>query len=156
NVYEGPRYIVALRNMKDSTGAIIPAGTDFAAYRDNTPTGDPVKEARRAHMEDLFTTLGNAGVGRNDLYLAWDFTVASRRNNTERLLAMRDDAFTRLDSASPAFTVTNVTDNVNAQIFRVVDGTYNVDRYVDSTTPPARLVLDSNGIPVHQSTPQPA
>src|SRR5262249_45615073 len=58
--------------------------------------------------EDLFTTLAAAGVPRNDLYLAWDFTVASERNLTERMLFVRDDGFSRLGSNAPAFTVTNV------------------------------------------------
>ena len=151
---EGGRYIVALRNMKNGTGAIIPAGADFAAYRDNTPTGDPVKEARRAHMESIFATLNSAGIARNTLYLAWDFTVASQNNNTERLLAMRDDAFSRLGSNAPVFTVTQVDDEYSTNVFRRVTGTFEVDRYVDSTTAPARLVLDSNGVPVHQATPQ--
>jgi hypothetical protein len=156
NLDEGGRYIVALRNMKDGSGAIIPPSADFLAYRDNTPTGDPVKEARRPHMEDLFTTLAAAGVPRGDLYLAWDFTVASSENLTERLLFMRDDAFARLGSATPAFTVTSVENDVDARIYRRVTGTYQVDRYVNSTTAPARLVLDSSGMPVHQATTQPA
>src|SRR5262249_44442795 len=67
-----------------------------------------------------------------------------------------DDAFARLSSAAPAFVVSSVQDNVDSNIFRKVTGTYQVDRYVDSTTPPAKLVLDANGIPVHQATPQPA
>jgi hypothetical protein len=151
---EGTRYIVALRNMKDSTGATIPASADFAAYRDGTPTGNPVVEARRAHMEEIFTTLGSAGVGRSDLYMAWDFTVASERNLTERMLFVRDDGFTRLGSNAPSFTVTNVEENVDSNIFRRVTGTYNVERYVNSTSAPALFVLGPNGLPTHQSTPQ--
>lgn len=156
NFDEGTRYIVALRQMKDAGGAIIPPAADFLAYRDNTPTGDPVKEARRPHMEDLFTTLAAAGVPRNDLYLAWDFTVASSRSMTERLLSMRDDAFDRLDSASPAFTVSTVETDLDSRIFRRVTGTFQVERYVNATTAPARFVLDANGLPTHQATPQPA
>jgi len=153
NFDEGTRYIVALRRMKDAAGALIPPSADFLAYRDGTPTGAPFKEARRAHMEDLFTTLTAAGVGRDDLYLAWDFTVASQRNLTERLLFMRDDAFQRLDGQAPAFTVTKVEDDVDTNIFRRVTGTYEVDRYVDSLTPPARLVLGPDGLPIHQDGP---
>ncbi len=152
NFTEGARYIVALRNLKDAEGATIPAGADFAAYRDGTPTGDPVKEARRAHMEALFDTLTDAGIAREDLYLAWDFTVASTRNLTERLLFVRDDGFARLGSDAPAFTVTTVQDEVDANIFRIVDGTYTVERYVDAETAPARFVLDANGLPTHQGT----
>jgi hypothetical protein len=154
NFDEGTRYIVALRNLKDGGGAVIPASADFAAYRDNTPLADPAKEARRAHMEDIFATLASAGVARNDLYLAWDFTVASQRNITGRLLFMRDDAFARLGSAAPAFTVTLVENEVDSLIFRRVTGTFNVERYVNSTTAPATFVLDANGLPTHQATPQ--
>lgn len=154
NLKEGRRYIVALRNMKDAGGAIIPAGTDFAAYRDNTPTGNQAKEARRPHMESIFSTLAAAGVARNDLYLAWDFTVASQRNITERMLFVRDDGFARLGANAPNFTVTLVEDELDARIFRRVTGTFEVERYVDSTTAPARFALDANGLPTHQATPQ--
>jgi len=151
---EGRRYIVALRDMKNSGGGIIPAGADFAAYRDNTPTGVLAKEARRAHMEEIFTTLGAAGIARANLFLAWDFTVASQRNITERMLFVRDDGFARLGADAPNFTVTLVENEVDSRVFRRVTGTYEVERYVDSTSPPARFVLDANGLPVHQATPQ--
>jgi hypothetical protein len=157
---EGGRYIVALRNMKDAGGAIIPPSADFAAYRDNTPAGDPVKEARRPHMEDIFSTLDDAGIGRSDLYLAWDFTVASQRNTTERMLFVRDDGFARLGANAPNFTVTMVEDDVDSRVFRRVTGTYEVERYVvyagttNTTVPPAHFELDANGLPIHQATPQ--
>jgi hypothetical protein len=156
NLDEGTRYIVALRNVKDGAGQIIPPNADFLAYRDGTPTGDLVKEARRPHMESIFATLAAAGVPRNDLYLAWDFTVASRENITGRLLAMRDDAFASLGSAAPAFVVTQVEDEVDANIFRRVTGTFQVPRYVDSPNTGAKLVLDAHGVPVRQATTQPA
>ena len=154
NLDEGGRYIVALRNMKDGGGAIIPAAADFAAYRDNTPTGVLAKELRRPHMEEIFATLASAGIARNDLYLAWDFTVASQRNITERLLFMRDDAFQRLGTAAPTFTVTTVENELDARVFRRVSGTFEVERYVDALTAPAKFVLDANGLPTHQATPQ--
>ncbi|MFN8544704.1 MAG: hypothetical protein U0807_10960 [Candidatus Binatia bacterium] len=156
NLDEGTRYIVALRHMKNASGASIAPNPDFVAYRDNTPTGSPMKEVRRAHMEDLFTTLAAAGVPRGDLYLAWDFTVASRQNNTERLLAMRDDAFAALGSAAPAFVVSSTSTNDEITGSPASSGDVPVPRYIDSTTAPARLVLDANGIPVRQATTQPA
>ena len=110
NFDEATRYIVALRNLKTAAGAVIPPNATFKAYRDGTLTSDQVVEARRPHMESIFTTLASAGIGRNDLYLAWDFTVASERNLSERLLFMRDDAFARLGSAAPAFTITSVAE----------------------------------------------
>src|SRR5207237_10554854 len=94
--------------LKNSRGTSLTPHADFLAYRDNIPTGDPVKEARRPHMESIFTTLASAGVPRNNLYLAWDFTVASRRSLTERMLFVRDDGFSRLGTSAPPFTVTDV------------------------------------------------
>ncbi|MDX2170619.1 MAG: hypothetical protein SF182_26335 [Deltaproteobacteria bacterium] len=156
NFEEGQRYIVALRNLKDVDGDPIAPSADFLAYRDNTPTGNVAKELRRPHMESIFSTLTAAGVARNELYLAWDFTVASQRNLTERLLFMRDDAFDRLGTSAPAFTVTSVENEVDGNIFRRVTGTYQVERYVDATTAPAKMILDANGLPTHQPTTQPA
>jgi hypothetical protein len=157
NFAENTRYIVALRRMKDASGATIEPDAAFQVYRDAIPAPDhPVLEARRPHMDSIFATLAAAGVDRSDLYMAWDFTVASRRNLTERLLFMRDDAFARLGSAAPSFTVTLVENDVDSRIYRRVTGTYQVDRYVDSITAPAHLVLGPDGLPVHQATPQPA
>ena len=156
NLEEATRYIVALRNMKDSSGQTIAPNANFLAYRDNTPTGDAVVEARRAHMESIFTTLAAAGVPRNDLYLGWDFTVASSRNNTERLLFMRDDGFDRLGSSAPTFLVTEVQEDVDSRIFRQVTGTYLVERYVSLPTPGARFLLGLDGLPLRQPTPQQA
>jgi len=156
NFAENTRYIVALRTLKDADGAIIPPGADFLAYRDNTPTGDGIKEARRAHMEGLFTTLEAAGVPRNDLYLAWDFTVASQRNLTERMLFVRDDGFARLGTNAPPFTVTTIENDLDSRIYRRVSGTFEVERYVNSPDPGARFDLGPDGLPLHQSTTQPA
>jgi hypothetical protein len=156
NFEEATRYVVALRNMKDASGATIAPNADFLAYRDGTPTGDAAKESRRAHMEDLFTTLASAGIARDDLYLAWDFTVASSRNLTERMLFLRDDGFARLGGNPPPFVVTQVEDEVDEKIFRRVTGTYLVERYVSSPLPGARFILGPDGLPLWQATPQQA
>jgi hypothetical protein len=150
NLAEGHRFIVALRNLKDATGATIPAGRAFRLYRDRTATFDPAIESRRAHLEDLFTTLGTAGVGRSDLYLAWDFTVASERNLSERMLHIRDDAFASLGAAdaAPAFTVTSVENNVDDQIYRRITGTFTVPNYLTGTGEPGSRFNDGpDGLP---------
>jgi hypothetical protein len=102
-------------------------------------------------MEQIFTDLAAAGIARNELYLAWDFTTASKRSLSERLLHIRDDAFDRLGSAAPAFVVTNVENEVDSRIFRRFTGTFTVERYVDNVVAPARFQLDANGLPIHSS-----
>ena len=146
NLVDGHRYIVALRHLVRDDGTIAPAPAAFAAYRDKTaPASDP----RREHMENLFTTLKQAGVGRSDLYLAWDFTTASTQNVTGRLLAMRDDAFKQLgdtdldngvvEGKAPEFTVesvTNYTAAEDSQRARRITGRFTVPCYLAPTCDP--------------------
>jgi hypothetical protein len=135
NLKENHRYIVALRNMKDSGGAALPAPAAFAIYRDDTPSTLLPIEARRQQMEDIFSILTSAGVARNELYMAWDFTTQSTDSVAGRLLAMRDDAFDTLGVAAPAFTVDLVTDNPATGILKYVDGTFQVPSYLVPQTP---------------------
>ena len=71
-------------------------------------------------MESIFRALRRAGIERHDLYLAWDFTVASERSLSSGALSIRDRAFAelgdhdlgdlRVQGAAPAFSVDTVTD----------------------------------------------
>jgi hypothetical protein len=136
NFKEGHRYIVAMRRLKDASGATIEPNPAFWIYRDQVATSIPHFEARRAAMEEIFDTLAAAGIERDDLYLAWDFTVASQRSLSERMLHIRDDAFADLGENAPTFTVTSVTYPTvaqNANIARVVEGTIQVPRYLTGT-----------------------
>jgi hypothetical protein len=118
NFDEGGRYIVALRNLKNADGNTIKPRLPFFRYRNRISTTDPTFEARRPHMEEIFSTLQDAGIARSNLYLAWDFTVASEKNLSERALFMRNDAFGQLgdtnlrnltvEGSAPPFTVTSV------------------------------------------------
>ena len=176
NLEEGHRYIVALRNLKDADGNTIEAPTGFQLFRDRIPTGTDAIEQRRGRFEDIFERLGDAGIGRHNLYMAWDFTVASTENITERMLSMRDQAFADLgdtnltdggvDGDSPEFTVTDVTDypltptptsGRGVQNIREVTGTVKVPCYMTDPDgggsagpcdPGAVLNTDSDGVPV--------
>jgi hypothetical protein len=157
NLTDGTRYIVALRNLHKDDGSIAQPSDAFKAYRDKTA---PATDPRTTHMENLFTTLANAGVGRNDLYLAWDFTTASTLNVTGRLLAMRDDAFKQLgdtnladgtiQGTAPAFTVdssTNFTAAQDSQVARRVTGHFTVPCYIAPTCePPTKCDQVSQGV----------
>jgi hypothetical protein len=139
NLTEGHRYIVALRHLRRADGTVIAPRPTFAAYRDGKRAAG-VQEARRPHFDHLFAELQAAGIGRDDLFLAWDFTVASERNLTERALAIRDDAFRALGDddlgdeqvagASPAFSITSVTEHPDPDTMRRVEGTVTVPNYL--------------------------
>lgn len=80
-------------------------------------------------MEDVFERLAAAGVERDDLYLAWDFTVASSRSLSERLLHMRDDAFASLGEGAPEFEI--ACKKKPDGLLRRVWGTYQVPALSD-------------------------
>src|SRR5262249_52112660 len=114
-------------------------------------TGQLPVEARRAHMESLFDALAGFGVGRSDLYLAWDFTTQSSETTSEKLLHMRDDAVTVLGGVAPEFTVDHVDEPLNANIFRRTDGPFQVPLYMPNGGPPgSELRLGPDGLPQNQ------
>ncbi|MFN8162052.1 MAG: hypothetical protein U0R52_13510 [Solirubrobacterales bacterium] len=170
NLLDGHRYVVALRNLKNGAGKTIPAPPGFRLYRDRIPTAFPVIEKRRAHMENVFAKLKAAGIGRSGLYMAWDFTVASTRNLSERMLHIRDDALAQLGDTTPGdgiiqgdaphYTITDVKtvgDPVNpltgshaTENVREVTGTFDVPCYIHPDCEAAsagRFSPDANGLP---------
>ena len=114
NFAEGHRYIVALRFLKNASGATLAAQAPFAAIKIGKGPAP-----RQAQMNAIFATLADVGVAKDDLYLAWDFTVASERNLSERMLDIRNDAFAELgdtvlddlvvQGVSPTFVVDTIT-----------------------------------------------
>ena len=125
---EGHHYAVALRGMKDSAGLAIEPSAIFRAYRDRLASS--LLENRRSAMEDTFTALNAANVSRGDLYLAWDFTVASERNISERMLSIRDQALTTLGDKAPTFKVTEVKTGTDDNIAKQIIGTYTVPNFL--------------------------
>jgi hypothetical protein len=164
NLLDGHRYIVALRHLhQDGLQNQAPPPGAFKAYRDGTasPT-DP----RTAHMAGIFADLAEAGWSTSNLYLAWDFTTASTKNVTGRLLHIRDDAFSQLGqtakdsargritptSSAPAFTVNSVTDytpSQNQNVARQITGTFTVPCYLaPSCAPPVKCATLTAPTPI--------
>lgn len=151
NFADGHRLVVALRRLVDASGQALAPSPAFLAYRDGQRTSDARFEARRPTMERLFADLAAAGVAREELQLAWEFTVASTESLSGRLLAMRDDAFAELGAAAPGFTVDTVTENPNSFVRRRVEGTFTLPLYLTlDGRPGGRLVLDDAGRPRRQ------
>ena len=148
NFLEGHHHVVALRDLRDGSGEVIAAPDPFRVYRDDLSANDPAVGDRREHMEGIFAALDDAGIERDDLYLAWDFTVASERNLSERLLHIRDDAFDALGDDAPAFAVTNVQQDPEDGLARIVDGTFEVPLYLTGAGEPgSRFNTGADGLP---------
>jgi hypothetical protein len=164
NFDSGGHYIVALRNLQTGAGAPIEAPAGFRYFRDEMPSKQKPIDDRRSAYEKIFKTLRGAGIRRDNLYLAWDFTAASDQNGYQRALAMRDQAFATLgdttmadgavQGTAPQFTVTavqNFTAVQNPQIARRIDGTYQVPCFMTPDCSPGGVAnLGGDGLP-HQN-----
>ena len=147
---EGHTYIVALRNLRTSSGTLIPSPSWFDQLRGGARLS-PALRAQRTRYQAIFRSLRRARIKVNShLYEAWNFTVASVRSETGRMLAIRDAAFARLgdddladskvQGRAPKFTVTSaaaLTDSGGTPVvapdgvtFTVVTGTYQVPCYL--------------------------
>ena len=176
NLIGGRRYIVALRDLRNSSGRVIEAPAGFRYYRDDLPSKNAAINGQRPRFRPIFRQLRESGVQRSNLYLAWDFTTASDMNNAARMLHIRNDAFadlgdSDLDDGTPTggtvpFTITEQIDYLpcsagdpgcqageDDQIIRRVRGTYQVPCYLTrACEAPARFALDANGMPTQQGT----
>ncbi|MGA8218381.1 MAG: hypothetical protein WB771_07430 [Solirubrobacterales bacterium] len=168
NLLEGHRYIVAMRDLKDASGNVIPAPPGFALYRDGVKTDVPSIESRRGRFDEILSKLQQAGIAKGNLYDAWDFTVASTPNITQRMLSIRDRGLADLgdntpgdgtmQGSAPAFTVTDTTDFPTAtgngvENIREVTGTYQVPCFLSTPgcAPGGHFNLGPDGLP--QQTP---
>ncbi len=134
---EGHTYVVALRHLRASDGRLLSAPIWFEKLRDGRRL--PAQErSQRARYERLFAALNRAGIRRPELYEAWDFTVASEKSLTSRLLSIRNRAFAQLGDRrlgdgkvrgrAPSFTVTSAS-AITPQL-RDVQGTFQVPCYL--------------------------
>ncbi|MGH2591239.1 MAG: hypothetical protein ACRDGW_10650, partial [Actinomycetota bacterium] len=119
NFKEKHRYVVALRDLEDAGGGSIDAPRWFELLRDGGGKLPDELDGQRKRYRGIFRALRHAGIERNkSLYEAWNFTVASRRSLSSRLLEIRNDAFSqlgddnlvnrRVQGGPPQFQVTEV------------------------------------------------
>lgn len=103
NYTPGHRYVVVLRNLKDASNNAVDAPAPFKSCRDGETITDPALLYRCNQLNDkVFPVLASHGISKTNLYMAWDFTVASQENTTGRAVEIRDDAFARLGDTNLA------------------------------------------------------
>ena len=130
NFTEGHHIVIGIQNLVDTQGVLLTPQDSFVALRDGKQTNDPAIENRREDITEVITTLQDFGIEPSTLQLAWDFTIASEENLSQRLLGARNDAFSQLGNNAPAFTVEKIEDIPEGPIAREVTGTYEVPSYL--------------------------
>lgn len=144
---DSTRYIVAIRDLVDAQGETLPASEAFAALRDGASSEDSSVESRRPLYADIFSRLDRAGVERASLQLAWDFTTASRENNTAAMVHMRDEALALVGDKGPEYTIEEVLEDPMNGVALRITGKMKVPLYLDKPGPGASLVYGDDGLP---------
>jgi hypothetical protein len=137
NFTEGHTYIAVLRDLKNAGGRVIKAPAWFARLRDGRPL-PPAERSQKRRYGAIFAALAKAGIGLKNVYEAWNFTIASPRDRTGRMLAIRNAAFAQLgdhnlaDSTvqgrAPVFQISSTA--TLSPTVRTVNGTYQVPCYL--------------------------
>ncbi|MEK6606908.1 MAG: hypothetical protein AABZ30_04530 [Myxococcota bacterium] len=123
----GTRYAVGLTR---ALGPATPPG--FQAILDGAPTNHAGLERLRGGYDSIFAALAKAGVARDDLLLAWDFTTGSDERLTGATQAMVEEGL----AAVPTMDYTIDDDGIeepedDENVFRIVKGTFKVPNFMD-------------------------
>lgn len=126
------RHVVVIRRSVRTVGGTEPAPSPgFVALRDRTPSSDPRIESARARYEEVFTFLAAQGIPREEVYLAWDFTTASRAHVLNPILSMREEVFRRAGMAGGLpYTIARVAESPNPNVARIIYGTFTPPNYL--------------------------
>ncbi|NVB41098.1 hypothetical protein G6O69_24880 [Pseudenhygromyxa sp. WMMC2535] len=141
------RYIAAIRGVVDSGGELLEPSEAFAALRDDTASDEPSVDARRDLYVDIFGHLEDAGIPREDLQLAWDFSTASDANLTERALHMRDEGLGLIDPDGPDYEIAYVEYDPEPGVAMRVEVDMSVPLYLDDPGAGGRLNFGDDGLP---------
>jgi len=130
----GARVVVAIRRaVRTPGGTPLRPSPGFVALRDRTPSADPRIEAARPDYETLFSFLATQGYARDDLHLAFSYTVASERHVLGPIVAMRSEVIRRAGIAGQIpFTIERVQDAPNSNVARIVTGTFTPPGWLDA------------------------
>ena len=140
------RYLVAISGLHDPRGELIQPPEGFRRLRDKEAEGAPELEDLAGHYEDsIFPRLELAGIGREELQLAWDFTTESQEYLTGDMLAVREQALEWLQTNQPRFWVDLVSDDVSENLARLVEGRFEVPLFLEADEPGALLHRDGTG-----------
>ncbi|HUJ61734.1 MAG TPA: hypothetical protein VLX92_24690 [Kofleriaceae bacterium] len=151
----GHRYAVAITKLvKAKDGGDLPIPPGFAALRDGHHTDNKLLEAMRGRFADVLDALDAAGFSKDDLVVAWDFTVASDDFIHRDMLAAKQRALDALSTHTIAFTITSDAPiNDGSVIKRRITGTLDAPLFLtnNGTNAPGTVIArDGDGLPALQ------
>lgn len=152
------RYAVAVTTAVRTLAGGAPTPPPlFQALLQGVAPADALSQAQLARMPAIVKSLAAAGVPQEKLVVAWDFITGSDEAITGNVLSMRDQGLTAAGPQGGSYTITEVDENLNAQVMRRILGTFTVPQFLDNADelkPEAQLTFDAAGHPVLLGTYQ--
>ncbi len=102
---EGTTYVLAFRDLQTTAGEAIEPSPAFAALVSGETDGLPALAARQPRFDEMFQLLDDAGVARDDLVLAWDWTTASPEALHGDMLRVRDIGLAAYEADGTTMTI---------------------------------------------------
>jgi hypothetical protein len=147
------RYVVALRRVEAASGGVAPPAEGFRRLRDGEADAEPLLAPLVDSFEaDVFAPLVEAGWRRDELQLAWSFTVGSREAVVADMLDVRAAALAWLEENQPVVTVETVEEETSKNVWRIVRGTITGPLFLEADMPGAALARDADGDVVQNGT----
>ena len=150
------RYVAAIRGARvpapDGGSALAPAAGGFRLLRDGSTAGAPAQASLAAHFDDeVFPVLARAGVAREGLQLAWDFTTGSEEQPMADMLAVRDLTLAWAASHEPTVRVTSTAPQRGA-LATIVNLEISAPLFLDDAGPGGHLHRDGSGAVAQNGT----
>jgi len=141
------RYIVVVQDMTDMEGQEIEAPEIFGKLREGGVLNESHPELEEHYQTRIFPLLEEAGLTRDTLLLAWDFTTRSSEDATGDALHMRRLMLEALDKTPPPVEITKVEENPNEDIARRIEGIITVPSFLETIDAEGKVLRDSEGLP---------
>jgi hypothetical protein len=144
------RYVVGVRGLKDSKGALLARSAAFEALVAGKTAATP-DALRQAAFDSLLGVLDKAGWKKDSLQLAWDFVTNSDEALHARIYKMREDGYKAIGDLGPELKITQTktfSEADNADVAVEFEGTFRVPNFLKAKGPIyQRLNLGSDGLP---------
>lgn len=138
------RYVVALRSIERPDGELAAAAEGFRRLRQGNADGDVAPLADH-YESNIFPLIEAQGWQRDELQLAWDFTVGSHDAAVRDMLRVRELTLAWLQDNEPTITIEEVVDAPESNVFRRVHGTMTGPLFLEADEPGAALARASDG-----------
>ncbi len=145
---EKTRYIVVFQGIENEAGQVASAAQGFALLRDGESESVHALDGVREHFEsNIFPVIKGAGITRESLQLAWDFTTGSDEEPMADMLRIRELTQLWLADNGVTLVIDSVVEDSESRpnIWRRIQGHITVPLYLESTEAGASFARDEQG-----------